>query len=189
MTEARPLARAGEALRTLSHLYTRLMLALAAALIVAITVVMGLQVFYRYVLNDSLIWAEEVCRYGLIWVTFLFAGIAFQRGEMVALTFARDILPGKLRLLFMVLGYTSALILLWVLAYYGYIYAQRNVHQSMPAARFILEALLGQDSRPRLSIFWVYIAVPIGLSILSIHVLVAMIRNIGESLSLREPGS
>lgn len=168
--------------------YTAAMLFLAALLIALIAVIMGLQVFFRYVLNDSLIWAEEVCRYGLIWTSFLFAGVAFQRGEMVAITFARNALPDKLRLLCVFVGYGGTLVLLWVLAYYGYVYAERSAHQTIPAARFILEALLGAEARPRVSVFWVYIAVPVGLGILSLHVLVAMIRQIAESLHGRQMG-
>ncbi|MDH3235858.1 MAG: TRAP transporter small permease subunit, partial [Alphaproteobacteria bacterium] len=72
--------------------YNRILDTIAAALMGTIVVVMVVQVFARYVLNDSLIWAEELCRYLLIWITFLFIGIAFERGEFIAI----DVLPNAL---------------------------------------------------------------------------------------------
>ena len=60
---------------------------IAAATMAVIVIVMGVQVFYRYALNDSLIWAEEICRYLLMVMTFLLVGPAFERGEMVSVQF------------------------------------------------------------------------------------------------------
>ena len=64
---------------------------LAGTSMLAIVVIMVVQVFARYVLNASLIWAEELCRYILIWQSFLLIGIAYHQGELVAL----ELLSGK----------------------------------------------------------------------------------------------
>jgi TRAP-type C4-dicarboxylate transport system permease small subunit len=42
--------------------------------------VVAAQVFFRYVLNDSLFWSEELARYILVWLTFLGASVAYYRG-------------------------------------------------------------------------------------------------------------
>lgn len=42
-----------------------------------------LQVFYRYILNDSLFWSEEVVRYSLVWGVMLGAAlVAYERGHI-----------------------------------------------------------------------------------------------------------
>lgn len=38
------------------------------------------QVFFRYALNHSLFWSEELARYILVWLTFLGATVAYRRG-------------------------------------------------------------------------------------------------------------
>jgi len=38
-----------------------------------------LQVFFRYILNDSLFWSEELARYLLVWLTFVGATVAYRR--------------------------------------------------------------------------------------------------------------
>jgi TRAP-type C4-dicarboxylate transport system permease small subunit len=38
-----------------------------------------LQVFFRYILNDSLFWSEELARFFLVWLTFVGATVAYRR--------------------------------------------------------------------------------------------------------------
>ena len=40
-------------------------------------VIVVLQVFARYVLNNSLFWSEELARYCLVWISFLGASVAY----------------------------------------------------------------------------------------------------------------
>ena len=42
--------------------------------------VVAAQVFFRYALNHSLFWSEELARYILVWLTFLGASVAYRRG-------------------------------------------------------------------------------------------------------------
>ena len=43
----------------------------------AMAVIVGAQVFCRYVLNHSLFWSEELARLILVWLTFLGATVAY----------------------------------------------------------------------------------------------------------------
>ena len=42
-------------------------------------ILVAVQVFFRYVLNQSLFWSEELARYLLVWLTFLGASAAYYR--------------------------------------------------------------------------------------------------------------
>lgn len=61
-----------------------------------LAVVVFLQFFTRYVLNDSLAWTEEVARYLLILVCFLGAITATRRGAHITLEFLMRMVPPRL---------------------------------------------------------------------------------------------
>lgn len=52
----------------------------AGALLAATVVIALIQVFYRYVLNDSLPWPEEVARWAFVWLVFLGGALVARRG-------------------------------------------------------------------------------------------------------------
>jgi len=75
-------------------------------------VVILLQVFFRYVLNDALAWPEEAARFLMMWMTGLIAPTAFRRGGFVAIDMVHTKLPTNLgMILTIILLGLSALVL------------------------------------------------------------------------------
>src|SRR2546429_4591920 len=107
---------------------------LACAMLSAMVLVLAVQVFFRYFLAASLIWAEEVCRYLLVWMTFLFAGAAFQRGEMIGFEFLVRRLSPRAKAALLVPAYLVCIAFLGVLAWHGWVFAEQNSTQAIPAA-------------------------------------------------------
>jgi TRAP-type C4-dicarboxylate transport system permease small subunit len=166
----------------LVRLYESVTVVVAASAMTLLVVIMGVQVFYRYALNSSLIWAEEVCRYLLIVMTFLLIGAAFQRGEMVSVQFFTRLLPWRIALLVMVPIYLAMTAFLVVVGYFGYQFATFNAHFSMPAMDFIFTALAGREVRGALSMYWIYMLIPVGCLILGLHFLAAMVKSLRAAI-------
>ena len=49
-------------------------------LLAGMTLVLGIQIFCRFVLNNSLTWSEELARFMFIWSTFLSIGFCLKEG-------------------------------------------------------------------------------------------------------------
>lgn len=78
----------------LSHGLNRAVELVIGLLAMLMAVVTGLQVFFRYGLNHSLFWSEEVGRILLVWITFLGATAAYRRKAHVGI----DLVVGRLAL-------------------------------------------------------------------------------------------
>lgn len=59
----------------------------------AMVVVILVQIFFRYVLNNALPWPDEAARFLMLWMTGLIAPLAYRHGGFVAI----DMLPHALR--------------------------------------------------------------------------------------------
>ncbi|PIE69303.1 MAG: C4-dicarboxylate ABC transporter permease [Deltaproteobacteria bacterium] len=59
----------------------------------AMALLVALQVFCRYVLNNSLFWSEELARIFLVWLSFLGATVAYYRGQHPGLDLLTSHLP------------------------------------------------------------------------------------------------
>jgi TRAP-type C4-dicarboxylate transport system permease small subunit len=154
--------------------YLRVMRVLAGSSMLAIVIIMITQVIARYVFNASLIWAEELCRYILIWQSFLLIGIAHHQGELIVL----DMLPAKLsptvRLLIRLIVALPVCYFLYLMVRNGIVHAGRFNAQTIPAIDFIWTSLVGKPAH--VPVFWVYVAVPVGCAILLAHI-VANLAN------------
>lgn len=161
--------------------YVRLIAALAAAMMGTVVVIMSVQVFQRYFLNDPLIWAEEVCRYLLIWITFLSAGVAYQRGDIAAVKMLTSIMSPRLKALIVAPVYLATAGFVGLLVYHGWVYAEENLIQAIPAIDYITQRVFNRNWG--ISIFWVYIAVPIGCTLLVLHFVFSAARLIAEAFA------
>lgn len=158
-------------MQRLVSLYRRLLFVFLVLIAAVLLVIMGAQIVMRYGFNLSLIWAEEMCRYLLIWLSFLALAAAHERGEVASVDVFRDWLPRRLGLAVAIFNSLIGAALLLCLAYYGFVYAERVGSQRIPAFRFLLDDLFGA---PELAptVYWVYLALPLGLVLFAVRLFV-----------------
>ncbi len=153
--------------------YFKAMIAVAGLSTLAIVVIMLVQIVARYVFNSSLIWAEELCRYILVWETFLLIGIAYQQGELAILDIIDNYVKPKTRFIIRFVVYLPVFFFLFMLIKYGIANAERFSRQTIPAIDFIWMSIAGKPAG--LTVFWIYIAAPVGCAILGAHLVFGLI--------------
>ena len=155
--------------------YERFLRFVAGTSTAALVVIMAVQVVARYAFGSSLIWAEELCRYILVWQTFLMVGYAYTKGEMMSVDIIPDLMGPKVRFVTKAVMLIPIVIFLYLMTVNAYAYAARFERQVVPAADFIWNALFGRDLG--LSVFWIYISVAVGSALLALHMTVAVFRD------------
>ena len=128
---------------------THLAMALACAML-ALSACLGLfQILMRFVFETPAEWTEVLIRFSLIWMVFLGIPMAFRQGAMVSVDVLYRWSPrGMQRALDYVVAF-AALLLVAVIVWWGWDYANRGAVQTM----------IGLEG---VSMFWAYVAMPIG---------------------------
>jgi TRAP-type C4-dicarboxylate transport system permease small subunit len=124
-------------LNTFAYWYDRALGAFVFFLMIATTVIVLLGIFYRYVLNDSLTWYDEVSEFMLVWLTYYGAAYAALKRQHIGFgTFVR-MLPPRARL--RVLMAVEVLVLgFWVLmVWIGFVVFQFLEYETMVSLDYI----------------------------------------------------
>jgi TRAP-type C4-dicarboxylate transport system permease small subunit len=65
--------------------------AIVVALMAMMTVLIGVQIFMRYVMGASLSWSEELARYFFIWATYIGIAYAVRKDAHIRVTMGTDL--------------------------------------------------------------------------------------------------
>ena len=68
-----------------------------AIIVTAMVICLGAQVFFRYVLNASLTWSEELSRFTFVWIIYLGASMAARERTPIRVTAPQLLLPARYR--------------------------------------------------------------------------------------------
>lgn len=121
-----------------------------ACLMLVLSACLGMfQILTRFIFEQPTEWSEVLIRFFLIWMVFMALPEAFRLGSMVSIDLLHRLAPPPLRRLLDIIVTVASLALLAVIIWYGWDYAQRGKVQTMAG----LESL---------SMFWAYLALPVG---------------------------
>ncbi|MFM8590781.1 MAG: TRAP transporter small permease [Limnohabitans sp.] len=70
--------------------------AVLMGLMASMSVLVIVNVVSRYLCNHSLVWAEELSRYMMIWVGFLGSGLVLRIGAHIAVDVFQDLMPARI---------------------------------------------------------------------------------------------
>ena len=130
------------------------------------TVMIFLQVIYRYVLGESLSFSEELARYMLIWSVAMGSALALRTRSHIGVEILVERLPASLAKPAKVLACAISLVFYGMLIWYGF----EMVGETMDQESAALELPMG----------YVYLAVPLSAIVLFI----CEIKNVMDDLSV-----
>ncbi len=103
-----------------------------AFLVLGMTVVVFISVFYRYVLNMPLSWSEEITRLMIVWLSFVGAYVAMRENKHIGFDVIVAKLPAGLRRWIHLAGQVLIAVFLLVVVWQGFIFSREFLHVTMP---------------------------------------------------------
>lgn len=146
---------------------------LCIVLVGSIAGVLAAGVFWRYVLQDSLSWSDEVAKYLMVWLVFAGAPIAMRMGDHVAISILPNLLPARLRAAFMAALTVIVISFCLVLGYYSFLFAWNGWGQ--------IAISVG-----RLPLFWIFVSVPLGMALIGLVAAQQILEHVADVI---KPGS
>ncbi len=158
---------------------------IALALMVLIIL---LQVFCRYALNNALPWPDEAARFLMLWLTGLMAPIALRQGGFVAIETLTQFLPRRGVTLLTLFLFTVSLVVLCVAVKLGWKHVNSGWLFASASLKIPLQ-LIGLKA-VKLKLAWMYLSLFIGAVLMIFATVEIIIRQIitlgGEHRHLRD---
>ena len=129
--------------------------------------IVDVAVFMRYVMNDALAWSEEIAKFVMVWLTFFAAPIGLRMGAHVGIEVLIGNLRGRVRQLLLFLIFAGVIGLMVVFVKEG--------------AFMTWNARIQRASTIDISIFYVYMCIPIGsfaVGLVALELLVNALRGL-----------
>jgi TRAP-type C4-dicarboxylate transport system permease small subunit len=150
-------------LTKVDHILAKVEAAVLITLVAVMTVVVFLQVVYRYVLTQPLHWSEELARYLFVWLSILGATLGLQKRGHFGLDFFYRMFPDKGRRFLQFLIYLLMEGVILVILVQGIKLVQITMLQESPA--------MG------ISMGWAYACLPVAAALMTIHLLVIFVKD------------
>lgn len=117
-------------------------------LMIGICVVMALGVFFRYVLNNSLSWTEELSRYGFIYITFIGTSVAIRHDSHIRIDLLDRLLGIKSKTVMSIVNHVITLAFLVFLVLVSFqiitaLYRTKSTALRIPMSYLYLSGFIG----------------------------------------------
>jgi TRAP-type transport system small permease protein len=138
--------------RLLDEVLTHTIHWLLIVLLSGMALVVFANVVMRYVTGGSIVWAEEVARYAMVWLTFLAAGPVLRVGGHIAIENLQDAIPRR--------------VAQWVRAGIAFCMAGLGVAMVVMGLQYMKVAQFQLTAGTQISFAYVYAAIPVGGALL-----------------------
>lgn len=155
-------------IRFLYNHFEEIFISVAMGYFVAVTI---LQIIFRFILKMPASWTEETAKYAFIWMTFVGSSIGAKIQSHIRVDMFENSLKGKFKLIINCINQFIFLVFAVIMTVVG------------------IGMCISLVSRPQLSpalkipMQWIYAALPVGMGLMSIRILVNLFFQIKTAIS------
>ena len=130
---------------------------LVALMIAIMAIVNFLQVVFRYVIEGSLPWSEELLRFLFVWTTFLGAGIGVRKGAHLGLTIIVNNLKKKKKKFVVFVNYLICIVFSAIIGMLGLSIVSMQAEFNVRSSAMVLP------------MYWISLAIPVSFALIILH--------------------
>ena len=131
--------------------------------VATITVVMLAQVFFRYIINSSLQWSEEISVWALIWMVFVGSAVVMKDWAHINIPTFTNLISIKVRPYFLIFGKLATIVFLAAVIWFGFKVFNQNFHARSPSLN--------------MSAKWAKLSIPVGGVLMIIFAINALLLD------------
>ncbi len=137
-----------------------------AILMIVTSMIIFIQVILRYFFGQSIVWGEELARYGIVWFVFLGSSLAVKQGAHASVDVLVKLLPGVARksVEILAIGISIAYCVLVVRFGLDLVFRVRAMGNITPTLE--------------IPMFIPYLAIPVGVTLMGIRYVMELIAKI-----------
>jgi TRAP-type transport system small permease protein len=132
-------------------------------LLVAMTVVVLLQVIFRYFFAEPLSWTEELARYFFVWICLVGSALSIHKAGHFGMEAIYKLLPDNAKRVVRVLVYLLMGVIMLVILVHGISLVEHTTGQRSPATG--------------ISMSWIYTCLPAGAALMVIHLITLFLKD------------
>lgn len=121
---------------------------ISVILLTVMTVIVGMQVFMRYIVGNSLNWSEEILRFMFVWLAYITVSYCITKDKHARVEVFVSLLPQKGQKVFEIISLLGFVVFSVLMVYYGSIVMLRIMASNQLSAALMLP------------MWMVYLAVP-----------------------------
>ena len=147
---------------------------IAAVLMTLVVVLLGVQVFMRFVLDRSPSWLEEVARFAFVWAIYFGFVIAVEKGRHIRVTLQIRMLSPLWQKIMLTMADVAWVVFNVVVIYHGILFVS-----SMFEFPFISQTT-------GINLVWIQMIVPIGFLLMTARIVQSVVRRWREGEELHD---
>jgi TRAP-type C4-dicarboxylate transport system permease small subunit len=99
--------------------------------VLSIALIVSISVFFRYVLNNSITWSEEIAKYLMVWMVFVGAPVAMVQSRHIAIEMFPNLFRPRIRALIFLIVNLLIVLTMAFWTYRGFTYTVGGMSQVM----------------------------------------------------------
>ena len=156
-----------EHLGALIGLLNRFLKVILVVDLVIMTLLVFIQIIYRYILLKPIPWSEELARYLFEWLAFIGSSIAVKEKAHVGVEMFVHALPKPLQRITNIIAYIGCMVFVGLMTHYGFLVVGKTTKQLSAAIRMPM-------ALP-------YLSVPLGSALMFLNFFYLMLNELGST--------